>query len=113
MFVIAFTFPINPSFRRYSHPITIPITYNDKLRKTKLGQREYIIIYPRGETLKANMYHGRPEQDKEYYRLTVPKRNQRLPKYLQIGDSLIVVLVRSYGTNYAILEYIHKQKTRL
>lgn len=112
MNAIAFTFSVNSSFLRSSHPITIPKIHLDKLLKTKLDEETYIIIYPKGETLAAKMYHYRPHQHREYYQLTVPKRSQRLPDYLQIHDRLLVVLVRSYRVNYAILEYIQKPQTR-
>lgn len=110
--MIAFRFSVEKAFLRYSHPITIPKLYHNKLRKTKLNERTYNIVYPKGETLTAKMYHGRPGGYREYYQLTVPKRYQRLPNYLQIHDRLLVVLVRSYGTNYAILEYVQKTQTR-
>jgi hypothetical protein len=113
MIAIAFTFSVNSSFLDYSHPITIPIDYYGKMRKAKLDEETYSIVYPKGETLKAKMYFGRPGQAGEYYRLTVTKRYQKLPEYLQFGDRLIVILTRYYKHNYAILEYIRKSKTRL
>lgn len=112
MNAIAFAFEVNPSFLNYSHPITIPKIYDDKMRKTKLDEELYRIVYPKGETLEAKMYYGRPGQDIDYYRLSVPKRYQKLPDYLQIHDRLIVVLVRYYRNNYAILEYIHRPNNR-
>ena len=112
MNAIAFSFTVNSSFLNYSHPITIPKIHDNKMRKTKLDEEPYRIVYPKGETLKAKMYHGRPGQDKEYYRLTVPKRHQKLPNYLKINDRLFVILVRYYRSNYAILEYIHRPNNR-
>jgi len=58
------------------------------------------------------MTHGRPGKCREYYQLAVPRRYQRLPDYLKINEDLIVLLVRFYGVNYAILEYIYEPKTR-
>ena len=52
------------------------------------------------------MQHGRPGESKEYYQLTVPKRNQTRPEYIKEGDKLIVVLTRPYGKNLAILEFV-------
>ena len=110
--MIAFRFYVPQSFLDYSHPITIPKRYQEGLRKTKLDQRKYIIVYPRGETLTASMTHGRPGRY-EYYQLATPKSYQKLPDYLKINDELFVLLVRFDEVNYAILEYIHKPKDRL
>lgn len=112
MNAIAFAFEVNPSFLKYSHRITIPKIYDAKMRKTKLDEELYRIVYPKGETLKAKMYHGRPGQYKEYYQIIVPKRYQKLPDYLQIEDRLLVILVRYYRSNYAMLEYIHRPNNR-
>lgn len=111
--MITFQFYVPQSFLDYSHPITIPKRYQDELRKTKLDQRKYIIVYPRGETLTANMTHGRPGRYGEYYQLATPKSYQKLPDYLKINDELLVLLVRFGEVNYAILEYIHKPKAHL
>lgn len=109
MIAIAFMFKVNSSFLDYYHPITIPKIHNDKLRKTKLDEEKYIIVYPRGETLSAKMYYGRPGQDKEYYQLRITK--QKRPDYFQIDDRLLIILVRGpYRRNYAILEYVRKFK---
>ena len=108
---IAFPFSINQSFLDYFHPITIPKIHHDKLRETKLDGEKYIIIYPKGESLTAKMYHGRSGQYKEYYQLRTSEQHKRRPVYLQIHDRLIVILVRGpYRRNYAILEYVHKFK---
>jgi len=108
---IAFIWCVTPSFVRGSHQITIPKICHDKLRETKLDKETYIIVYPKGEILTAKMYHGRPGGYREYYQLTVPKRYQRLPDYIQ-EDELFVILIRYFRVSYAILEYIKKPKIR-
>ena len=111
MNAIAFTWCVTPSFVRGSHPITIPKNYHTRLGETQLDEETYIIVYPKGETLTAKMYHYQ-SHPREYYELTVPTRYQKLPDYLQIDDRLFVILIRYFRVNYAILEYIQKPKTR-
>lgn len=110
---IAFIWCVTPSFVRYSHPITIPKIYHDKLRETKLYKEKYIIVYPKGETRTAKMYPYQMNH-RVYYKLTVPKRDnfEKLPDYLQENDEIFVILIRYFGVSYAILEYIQKPETR-
>ena len=110
---IAFIWCVTPSFVHYSHPITIPEKYHTWLGEPKLDKKKYIIVYPKGETLTAKMYHYQLHH-REYYKLTVPTRDniQKRPAYLQENDELFVILIRYFRVNYAILEYIQKPKTR-
>ena len=108
---IAFIWCVTPSFVRYSHPITIPKKYHTRLRETKLNKETYIIVYPKGETRTAKMYRYKLHH-REYYKLTVPTRGQKLPDYLQEKEELFVILIRYFRVSYAILEYIQKPKIR-
>jgi len=110
---IAFIWCVTPSFVRGSHQITIPKICHDKLRETKLDKETYIIVYPKGDTLNAKMYHYQSNR-REYYKLNVPRRYhrryQKLPDYIQ-EEELFVILIRYFGVSYAILEYIKNPKT--
>ena len=105
--MINFPFRVNSSFlNKNTHPITIPrgeVSYR-VLESAELHREQYIIIYPKGERVPGHMYSGVAGRG-PYYQLTVRAAPRDVPSYLKLNDKLLVLLVRRYAKNYAILEF--------
>ena len=103
-----FHFEVNQSFLGYpGHPITVPkreVDYN-QLESELLHQGEFTVIFPRDERLTAKMYHGIAGYG-SYYQLVFRGEKRVIPRYIEAGSSLFVVIVRVHRKNYAILEEI-------
>lgn len=103
-----FRFEINQSFLGYpGHPITIPkgeVDYK-RLQSEQLHQGEFIVVFPRGERLTAKMYHGDAGYG-PYYQLKLTGDDRNVPRYIEAGKGIYVLLVRMDAKNYAILEQV-------
>ena len=100
-----FRFTINKSFISTStHPITIPKSQVDytKLENCGLGYGSYIIIFPKGEKYKGYMYFGTAGYG-PYFQLRF-ETGQPLPKYLELGDKVIILLYKDGNQRYAVIE---------
>lgn len=103
-----FKFEVNQSFLGYpGHPITVPRGEVDyKLLESELlHQGEFVVIFPRGERLTAKMGHGDAGYG-PYYQLQFRGENRVVPRYIESGTELFVVLVRMRRKNFAILEQV-------
>lgn len=108
MSTLHFRFRANQSFLGYpGHPITVPSTeVNYKLLESELlHQGEFTVIFPRGERLTAKMYHGVAGYG-PYYQLQFRGADRAIPRYIEVGSDLFVVLARMRRKNYAILEQV-------
>ncbi len=107
--MLQFDFNVTGSFKDGSgHPISIPkrkINY-DKFRELLKGQLEITVILPEGERYVADVYHWRENEHSEYYQLLSRPRRRRLPESIGYDDSFFIILTRSHGKCYAVLERI-------
>ena len=108
MAALHFKFEINQSFLGYpGHPITVPrgeVDYK-RLESEQLHQGEFTVIFPRGERLTAKMVHGDAGYG-PFYQLKITGEDRNVPRYVDAGRSVFVLLVRMNGQNYAILEQV-------
>ena len=107
--MLQFNFNVTMSFKDGSgHPISIPkrqVSYA-KLRDFLQGHREVTVILPTGERYISDVYHWRENEHSEYYQLLSRPRGLKLPATIGYDDSFFVILTRSYGSCYAVLEQI-------
>jgi hypothetical protein len=92
-----FHFIANSSFLQFAgHPITIPksqVSYL-ALKAEGLNEKNVTIIFPQGERLEGQLYHGEAGWG-EYYQIQVRGKNRSLPKYIKLRDGLLVVLFKA------------------
>jgi len=104
--MISFQFIINNSFLTYStHPITVPKTQVEykEIEQEGFSQGGLTIIFPKGERTRGHMYYGKAGYG-PYYQIR-SYTNQDLPKYLEIGDKVIILLYRDKTSRYSSIEY--------
>jgi len=105
--MVVFSFKVNQSFLgETGHPLTVPKSQVPCpfLKAEGLSEKNVTIIFPRGERLEGQLYHGEAGYG-EYYQLKVRGENRILPTYIKLQDHLLVVLFKAGSHSYAALEY--------
>jgi hypothetical protein len=107
--LIRFIFNTSHSFLTANgHPITIPSGQvpHAKLSLAGLDRGPFVVILPRGERFEAEMRSGTAGYG-PYYQLRFKGGTTRqFPEYITLDQQVLVMLLTTRSTHFAVLEYL-------